>query len=253
MKQVFRRGVMVLCGLAMAPSAFAESKKFYGYAYDLKTGAYLYTEVYDQEIENGHWMRGGTRYYAPDGHKIGEKKLNFSVSPYIPVYRLDEPDVHYVESITAVSAERVELLKESVKHGRQTDTIERETKTPMAADAGFDSLLIDNFPALLAGQTLSFKLVVAGKLDVYSFRARKLGDVQFDGKPAVQLKVEPDSLLRFAVAPLVLTYDPANKRLLEYRGLSNIIDPATQKVYSARIIYPEKPPEGAPKNLPPLD
>jgi hypothetical protein len=108
-------------------------------------------------------------------------------------------------------------------------------------------------PALLDGQTLRFTFAAAGQLDSYAFRAVKIGDGVFEGKPAVQLKVEPASLLRYLVAPLLLTYDPVSRRLLEYRGVSNVINPATGKVYNARIDYFSRPPPDAPTNLPPLD
>jgi hypothetical protein len=106
---------------------------------------------------------------------------------------------------------------------------------------------------LLAGKTLKFTFAAAGQLDSYSFRARKVGQTSFEGRPAIQLKVDPDSLLRFLVEPLILTYDPQSRQLLEYRGISNVINPATGKPYNARIAYYSKPPDDAPRNLPPLD
>jgi hypothetical protein len=49
------------------------------------------------------------------------------------------------------------------------------------------------------------------------------------------------------IAPaLDLLYDPSTRRLLEYRGVSNILDPATGKVYKkVRISYSAKPPAEA--------
>jgi len=93
---------------------------------------------------------------------------------------------------------------------------------------------------------------VAGNLDRYKFRARRVEDGQFQGRTAVRFRVEPDSLLRYLVSPLELMYDAESKKLLEYRGISNVHDPATGKAYNARIIYPDQPPADAPKVLPPL-
>jgi hypothetical protein len=81
----------------------------------------------------------------------------------------------------------------------------------------------------------------------------KVGDTQFEGKPAIQVKVEPDSVIRFMTPPLVLTYDPTLKRLLEYRGTSNVISAETGKAYDVHIAFYSQPPADAPKDLPPLE
>jgi hypothetical protein len=236
---------------AAAVRADSQTLHFYGYAYDLGSGKYLYTEVYREEIDNGRWVGGHTSYYDAAGKLLGEKTLSFAADPYVPVYTLDLPALGYMEGITHVGKDGIEMFKQSGEQGRQTATIPRTE--PMAADSGFHSFLYDHMPELLAGQTLKFRFAAAGQLDSYSFRARKIGETQFEGKPAVLLKVDPDSLLRLLVDPLILTYDPQSRRLLEYRGISNVMNPATGKPYNARIAYYSKPPDDAPKNLPPLD
>lgn len=240
----------ILLGLCAA-MAQAQTERFYGYAYDLDSGKYLYTEVYREDIVNGHWVSGHTTYYDADNKRLGEKTLNFTADPYVPVYTLSLPGVGYSEGITKVTADSVEMFKESREHGRSAATIAHDQ--PMAADSGFHSLLYDHMPELAAGKTLKFRFAAAGQLDSYSFRARKVGDTTFEGKPAIQLKVDPDSLLRYLVDPLVLTYEPQTRRLLEYRGISNVINPATGKPYNARIAYYSKQPDDAPKTMPPLD
>src|SRR3546814_4984440 len=71
----------------------------------------------------------------------------------------------------------------------------------------------------------------------YHFRARRIADTIFESRPAVRFRVEPDSLLRWFVEPLELTYDPQQHELLEYRGVANIPNPASGKPYIARIAY----------------
>jgi hypothetical protein len=237
--------------VSTASRAAPAEMKFYGYAYDLKTGQYLYTEVYDEQVENDHWERGRTRYFSTDGKPIGVKHVDFSADPFVPVYTLELFDVGYSEGISKVSADGIVMFKQSREKGRQTASVK---KSPvMAADAGFHAFIVANLDALAAGRIIPFRFAVAGQLDAYNFRVRKIGDTEFEGRPAIKLQIEPDSLLRFAVDPLVLTYEPSSKRLLEYRGISNVIDPLTGKPYNVRIVYPGKPPQDAPKNLPPLD
>lgn len=250
MKFIASCAAALLCAVSAA-RADTHTERFYGYAYDLASGKYLYTEVYREEIDKDRWVSGHTTYYDAEGRRLGEKTLNFASDPYVPVYTLNLTGVGYSEGISSVGPDGVQMFKESREKGRQTGSVPKVAQ--MAADSGFHSYLYDHMPELVAGKTLKFQFAAAGQLDSYSFRAHKTGDTQFEGQPAIQLKVEPDSLLRYLVDPLILTYDPQSRRLLEYRGISNVINPATGKPYNARIAYYSKPPDDAPKNLPPLD
>lgn len=246
------RALLLASLLALAPvlSHAAEVvARFYGHAYDLKTHRYLYTEVHQQKLSGDKWLSGSIKYFGPDGVLLGEKKLDFSANPYIPVYDYQLPALQYQEAITRVTDGSIDMLKSS--HGKKkTGTV--DNKPPIAADSGFHTFLRANFKDLMDGKTIAFTFVAAGNLDSYKFRAKRVEDTTFEGKKAVHFRVEANSLLRMVAPTLELTYDPGEQRLLEYRGPSNVIDPATDKVYETRIVYPAQPPADAPKNLPPL-
>lgn len=235
--------------MALLPSAYAETFRFYGYAFDLESGDYLYTEVHKQVIEDDVWQRGRIDYYGPDNTLMGTKELDFADGEYVPVYRLELPYKDYAEGISAVG-DQVTLFKE-VKGQREEKVIDRTDN--LAADSGFHSFLRDNFQALMEGDTVRMRLAVAGNLDSYKFRGRKVSDTEFNGQPAVAIKVELDSLLRLLVDDLYLVYEPKERKLLEYRGISNVHDPRSGDPYNVRIVYPGTPPDGAPENLPPLE
>lgn len=235
--------------VAAAADAVDGTFRFYGYAYDLSSNRYLYTEVHKAVIAGGRWTGGTIDYYAPDGHRIGHKDLSFAADPFVPTYRFELPEQGYVEGITRVDREIA--MTKSVK-GRASDaTIERKPDT--AADSGFHSFLRAHFQDLLAGRTVPFVFVAAGNLDAYKFRAKRIEDVTWEGRKAVRFQVEANSLLRLVAPSLQVTYDPGQERLLEYRGISNVHDPATGDPYHARIAYYDVPPADAPKPLPPLE
>lgn len=243
---LLRRLAPLLVALATAGPASAGQLEFRGYAYDLSSNRFLYTEVHRQQIEGARWLGGTIDYYAPDGRKIGHKTLDFTRNRTVPVYRMDlTTRGGYMEGIAEVTDEHVVMIK----RGYGAREVERVT-VPMpevaAADSGFHVFLRDRFEALMKGETVKFAFVVAGNLDTFRFRARRIGETTFEGKPAVALRVEPASILRWLVDPLELVYDPVLRKLLEYRGVSNLHDPETGKAYNARIIYPETPPADAP-------
>lgn len=240
-----------LLGLALSFAARADEQvlRFYGYAYDLKTNRYLYTEAHRQRLRDGRWIDGAVRYYDPDGQLIGSKTLDFQADPFVPVYRLDLPQSGYFEAITAVG-ERIEMAKRE-KTGAPVKTASVPRTPPICGDAGFHACIYAHFPELMAGQTLNFSFAVAGNLDVYKFRARRDGEAEFEGRKVVRLRLEPDSVLRWFVDPLEALYDPDGRRLVEYRGVSNLHDPKHGKPYTVRIAYYREPPPDLPVLPPP--
>ena len=245
MGAVLRRlGAGLLAGiLAVTAEAAVREQRYLGYATDLKSGEYLYTEVHRHRYDGDRWLGGDIRYVAPDGRLLGEKTLDFSQDPYVPLTRYKLALPVYGEAITAVSGTSVQM--EKLADGkRRTETLKRQGA--FAADSGFNAFIVDNLPALRGGETRSLSLGVIGRLDQYRFRIRKAGERLVEGEAAVQLSVEPDSLLRYVVDPLKVTYGLATRLLLAYEGVSNVINPATDKVYTVRIVYPRKAPANVP-------
>ncbi|MDE2148809.1 MAG: hypothetical protein KGJ55_03015 [Gammaproteobacteria bacterium] len=228
-------------------------RRYYGYAYDTGSGRHLYTEVHAQRYDtDGHWLGGTVDYYAAAGQELAHKTLDFSKSPYVPRYRLDDVKPKYDEGISKITADKIYLFKQTEKDETpQRQTVDRNKN--MAADAGLESYLRSHMAELMAGKTLELTLVVAGKLDSYSVRARRMADTRFDGKPEVRFKIELSNVLRWFIKPIVVIYDPQARRLLEYIGVSNVLDPETGKVFkSVRIVYSDRPLADAPRDLPPL-
>lgn len=243
---------LLLLAAAALPAAAADEQvlRFYGYAYDLKTGKYLYTEVHEQHVQGERWVGGTMTYFDPQGKKIGFKTLDFSKDASIPLYHLTLNGSGYEEGISAISSDKVEVFKRHAT-GEKLETASVDRAVAMAADSGFHAYITSHFAELLSGQTINFRLVVPGNLDAFKFRVKRIEDTTFEGAPAIRLRVEPDSILRFVLDPLELTYEPKARKLLEYRGIANIHD-GKGKAYVARIAYFSKPPADAPKNLPPL-
>lgn len=242
------RLLATLALVLVATGAAAEERALTlrGYAYELETNRFLYTEVHQQRVVGERWVGGTIEYYAADGSKLGHKTLDFSADPFVPVYRLDLlARGGYMESITALTPTTIEMAKRG--YGAK-DVKRASIKRPpsVAADSGFHVYIRESFADILAGKTVSFMFAVAGSLDAFKFRVRKLEDTTFEGRPAVKLGVEPDSLLRLLFDRLELTYEPADRKLVEYRGVSNVHDPATGEAWNVRIIYPTKPPADAP-------
>ena len=226
---------VVLAGALLRCEA-AQAETVLGFARDAGSQRFLYTEVHDfKRGPDGEVQTATTRYYDPQGREIANKSLDYRASRFIPIYRLEMPAQRYSEGI-ASNADPVVVFKQD------QDKASRKSlaRAPglEAADAGFNHLLLDQLPQLRQGDTVSFQLIVAGHTDRYRFRARKVADVVVEQEKGIQLRVEPDSLLRLLVDPIDIVYDAKGTRLLSYVGMSNILDPASGQVYRhVRISY----------------
>jgi hypothetical protein len=234
--------------LLSASAAGAEDTvvRFYGYAYDLESNEYAFTEILEQRMANGQWVGGSTDYFLPDGREIGRKTLDFSRDPFVPVFRLTLGE-GYAEGISD-NGDPIVVTRES---GGKMKSAKIGKQGLIAADAGMARLLRAHLDSLQRGETLAFRVVAPSRLDAYRFRARRVADAAFEGKPAVRIQVEMDSMLKLVAGPLFFTYDPATLKLLEFRGVTNIRDPKTGEDFRVRISYYSVPPKEAPK-LPPL-
>lgn len=226
-----------------AAAATSRNQRVVGVALEMGSGRFLYTEVHDQVLgADGAVATAVTTYHAADGREFARKTLDYRQNRTVPAFRLDQPQHRYSEGLRLLG-DQAEVFK--VDQGKEKRSQIQLGGGAVAADSGFNQLLIDAMPRLRQGETVSFRLIVAGQTDQFKFRAKALGEGKVEDEAALRLKVEPDSLLRWLVDPLELAYGLQPARLLDYRGVSNIINPATGEVYrKVRVHYPrELPPE----------
>jgi hypothetical protein len=223
----FRMSAVAVAALLVHDLCQAE--RVLGFARDAMTQRFLYTEVHDfKRGTDGRVLTAQVRYHDAQGREIARKSLDYRANRFIPTYRMEMPAQRYAEGIRS-NANPVVVFKQD---GAQEEikSLAREAGLE-AADSGFNHLLMDQLPRLLQGETVAFRLIVAGNTDRYRFRAKQVAEFAIDQMPAVKLRVEPDSLLRLLVDPIELVYDRQGTRLISYKGVSNIIDPQSGQVY----------------------
>lgn len=216
---------------------------FNGYGYTLDGGDYRYTEHHEVRRIDGQITTWNVIYIGRQGRVLAKKHMDFSENPTVPVYRMIMPTSGYQEGIRHQNGRWRMTRRESTDAKIKTKGFEIDK--PMAADAGFNILVQDYFDTLQAGQTLPFKFVAAGRQSVIDLKANKTGTTTFEGRPAVNFTAKLDMfLVGWFVSSLKLTYDPATRRLLEYRGIGNIRG-RDGKVYPVRVSYYSQMPQAA--------
>lgn len=226
--------------------------RFYGFAYALGSHRYLYTTVNERRYAGARWLGGTVIYYSPDGQRLASEVLEFSKGPFIPLYRLDMPRVQYAAGVNRITESNVYLFRK-----RGTETNPRYKKIHRSNDlvigAGLENFIASHFSALADHKHMRIRLVSSGRMKAFVYTISRLRDGVCEGKKVVRFKIDRNSMLHFlAGRPMIFDVIPASRRVCQYRGVSELLDPKTGQPYHVRIDYARIPPPGAPRHLPPL-
>ena len=215
-KMILSLGVISCASISYAENTLL---KVVGKAYDPESKALLYTETHTKISDVIHTVE----YNEPDGTLFGTKTLDSSQSSIAPSFtqlnkRIGEQievtqtgnrlDISYQENSTAkVKADSIGL------------------SSGMIVDAGFDVFVKQYWSVLQSGKSMDIKYVVPSKQDFFNFRFKRTPCLEGSPNEAVCFALSPISwVIKMAVDPIVVAYDPVDKSLLRFTGRANIAD-----------------------------
>lgn len=223
--------VQCLLGLILATAAMVstaeetQTTEFVGKAYDIESGELLYTEEHRLERAGGTPQRETVRYVTPGGDTLAEKEMTYW-QPERPGYRLEVTDPERTE---VVEPDDDGITIESKKSG----TLAWSEDNPSVIDGGFHYFILSHFDQLLEGDSVDFQFLAPTRVRWLGLRVEPAG--QADGQLRLDLRVQ-STVLSWVVSDIELTYDTDTRKLLRYRGLTNLPDPDGGN-YTADIKY----------------
>ena len=213
-----------------------ETRSYRGNASDLKTGTPLYSENHTEHYEGGKHVYSIVSYRDSAEKEVCRKVIVFRKSRCAPDFRIDDKRDGYMEG-TVVTGGRYKLFTRNTS--AEADRIKtHKIADPVVIDGGFDYFIRDNWAKLVGeGKTVKFSFVVANKLDYVRFSVAKVGTETVAGVRCATFKLAVTSLLAgLFVDPIYVAYGVERKRLMEFRGTSNIND-SEGKSHKARIAF----------------
>lgn len=218
-----------------------------GTARSLDGEALLYTEHHRIGRRDGLPVRHTVRYEDADGRLIAFKRVDYQRSASSPAFELVDVRDGYVEGARHTEDGRYVIYRQ--EPGQRREEKEIAFGPDLVTDAGFDGHVRRNIGRLEQGGRLRFRLALPGSLRTVDFRATLTGRAPDGDRPAVQIRVEPDSLLRWLVDPLDLVYTTQPLQLREYRGRTNIRDGRGGR-FDAVIRFDDEQPADGPHPIP---
>jgi len=228
--------VCLLCSTMASADEFRIVRK--AYAYSLQDNQLLYTERHQEIWRDGKLNYTQVRYYSPENRLLAEKFIDFAQSATAPEFELNDYRNGYLEGAKKVQ-KGFELF------ARRDDQLPLKQKVvqvpePAVVDGGFDEFIKARWEDLQKGKKIEFNFVTPIEQDYFAFTVKKVAETQFDESAAVVFEMSADSaLVRMFVKPIRLTYDRADKSLLQFEGMTNLNNDEGRS-YTARLVYPKQ-------------
>ncbi len=186
-----------------------------------KDGSFAYTETHRITARDGRVSNIETEYHGPglDKPLIARMKHEFLRPGFLPDYTYEDLRNKAEHRLT------VEIDNRKIRMYRKVDGKEKagdiKLEDGMATGQGTYFWVIANLEAVLRKEKVYTKFVVPALLEEYSFVAQ-LVDAD-ENKATIKIKIDNWFFNLFAPG-IQFDFDPKTKKLLEYRGTSNVAD-----------------------------
>jgi hypothetical protein len=221
--------LLLLCFPLASP---AQDLTFAGRAHDLKTGRLLYVESHAVSGSGGPRESRVVSYRCANGATFARKTLDYGGARLAPAFALDDARSGVSEGLER-SARGVRVFERARGSPLRSKLL---PDAGMVADAGFDEFVRARWSTLEAGDALLIPFVVPSRLDTVDFRVRKAGETTIEGRVASVFRLSVAGPLGWILPDIDVTYRQDDRRLLRYRGVTNIRDDAGDMI-SAQIDF----------------
>ncbi len=185
-------------------------------------GRVVYTEKHQLKLdEKGTILESETTYQDPSGKTVGILKNNYQQSLNVPDHLMDDLRKKNKHG-TRLKNGKIELFNQDGDEKEETELIQNKNdKGLIVASQGLHYYLIGNYEKMKV-QKFLLKFLIPGRLDSYKFVLSYKGKTK-DGLDEFEVEID-NWILRMFAPSLILRYHPETKRLIYYKGLSNLSD-----------------------------
>ena len=230
------RALSLVSACVLASAVQATDGTFTGYARSLTDGKLLYVESHAVQGAGTPDEKRIVLYQcAGDAAPFARKELVYS-SRTAPAFRFEDARSGYAEGLSRDA--RGLTVSERAGHDARPRSEILEVDGTIVADAGFDEFVRARWDKLERGVPSNVPFLVPTRLDSVPFRVRKIGEAEIDGATVSVIRLSLAGPLGWFVPDIEVSYRKSDRRLLRYRGLTNIRD-ADGRLIEAQIDFPD--------------
>lgn len=189
-----------------------------------KDGKIVYLENHHVSYgPDGKLLTAVTDYISKEGKKLARLESDFRESLTVPSHTVVNYRTGNEQGIRR-EGNKLILFDRNPGQGERTKVIEEKDKDDhiLVGCQGLNYYLLGNMASTISKKHLPLRFLIPGKLDFYDFELEFVREAE---KNIFEFEVTIQNFFLKLFAPkLFVRYDGLNKRLLDYRGLSNITD-----------------------------
>jgi hypothetical protein len=238
MNRHLRQGLLLPLAFFFTVEAFAQETEevYWGEARDEKERL-LYTEKHITHYVDGETKRSLTLYQDSSGREIASLESDYTRSLAMPTYVFKDFKRGYEEGLRYRDG-RYYVFNRDDEGGEKEKPLEDPEN--VFSCQGWHYYIVEHLDAIQRGDVFTISLIFPNKLRTYDFKIEK---VDAEGE-LLRVKVRfANWLVSWFVPHLDLVYDQKRRKLVEYRGVSNIFD-AKGDLQEVRITYSDDNPAG---------
>ena len=220
--------------LAWAPGAAAEIRYEQGKAWDADRQRLLYTESHWTSFRDGQPQARTVLYRCADGTPFARKEINYAPSTLAPAFAFRDARHGYQEGLRWQAGNpQAWFIKDGTRRERPL-----AASADLVADAGFDEFIRARWPYLAGDGRQNLRFVLPSRLDSYAFKLKGDGPQRYRNAPAQAFTLRLDGLLGLVAPDIEVLYASDSRRLLRFKGISNIRDDAGKQQLDTLIEFP---------------
>jgi hypothetical protein len=241
-----RSSIFALITLAAA-SAHADGLSFTGYARSLDTGELLYIESHAVTNAGGPQEKRVVLYRcAADSSPFARKHLDYGAARTAPAFEFDDARSGFSEGLKRDSRGLTVFARAGAKAELRAEPLKAAAQ--LVADAGFDEFVRERWDSLERGGVSNVPFVVPSLHQSVSFRVRKVDETKIGGDVASVIRLSLAGPLGWFLPDIDVSYRKDDRRLMRYRGTTNIRD-AAGELLTAQIDFPDTARTAGPVDL----
>jgi len=215
----------LIFSLIFSPNANANIQtktiRYFGEA--RKNDLIVYTESHEVTYDKKNkLLKSKTIYKAPDGTILSELESDFSESHSLPTHTLKDFTSKRTYGIRYENNEGIMFHQNPEENEKTKSTPTQNDDELLVAAEGLHYYILENFEFVLSEQKIPIKFILPSVFDYFRFNLQVEKETPNE---IVEFSVKIKSFWLKLFAPkMILRYNKAQKKLLYYKGLSNIRD-----------------------------
>ncbi|HEY6123806.1 MAG TPA: hypothetical protein VIV63_04085 [Steroidobacteraceae bacterium] len=232
--------------MLVATAALGGDRSFTGYARSLDNGELLYVESHAVSGSGSGESRVVLYRCAEDSAPFARKQLAYSAKRTMPTFDFEDARSGFAEGFARDSSGLKVFERAGAGAPMRSELISATAE--LVVDAGFDEFVRANWDSLERGAVSRVPFLVPSLLRSIDFRIRKAGETVIDGEAASVIRLSLAGALGWFTPDIDVSYRKRDRRLMRYRGLTNIRD-AGGELLKAQIDFPDAAPATTAVNL----